>query len=140
MPYAVTTGFGSLADPSTAGPVGSRPGVRHSRVTHLGRRVFGYEQRPHLAAAVEVRAGELRRLFKVEPTEDAMTATKPEVVRITDDTPVATVLDVVEARTRRLMHELSTVPDQWPTRQAHAAVLAIVNDSIDEYNRLTLGR
>lgn len=57
-------------------------------------------------------------------------------IRVTDETPIETVLEVVEARTRRLMAELSRTPDAWPTRVARRELVAAIEDSIDEWNDL----
>lgn len=66
-----------------------------------------------------------------------MTAT---TIRITDDTPANTVLEIIEARTRRLMAERCAVPCWGDGRRDRADKLLDINDSLDEFNMLTLRR
>lgn len=61
-------------------------------------------------------------------------------VRVTEGSPDEIVCELVEARTRRLMAELAATPDAWPTRQARRELAALVEESLEEYNLLALGR
>ncbi len=54
-------------------------------------------------------------------------------VRITDDTPTATILDVVEARTRRLMAERAALPCWGDGRRDRTVLVAAIDDSLDEW-------
>jgi hypothetical protein len=57
-------------------------------------------------------------------------------IRVTDDTPIPLVRDVIEQRTRRLMAELARTPNSWPTRAEHKALRGEVDAALDEFNRL----
>lgn len=61
-------------------------------------------------------------------------------VRVTEGSPDEIVIELIEARTRRLMAELARTPDRWPNRQARAELAAKVEASLEEYNLLALGR
>lgn len=64
-----------------------------------------------------------------------MTATKPErsVVVVNDDTPAATVRELVEARTRRLMAERLSVPGWGDGRVERAVYVELIDESLDEW-------
>lgn len=69
-----------------------------------------------------------------------MTATKPEIVRVTDTTPPTLVRDLMEARIRRLMARRAGLADAWPHRAERAELMVEIGVGIDEFNRLVLGR
>lgn len=50
------------------------------------------------------------------------------------DTPL---VDLIEARTRRLMAERSRLPEWGDGRRARAAMVEEISKSLDEWNRLT---
>lgn len=57
-------------------------------------------------------------------------------VRISDGTPDQIVREVIEARTRRLMAERSRLPQWGDGRRERKTMLAVIDDSLDEWNLL----
>lgn len=57
-------------------------------------------------------------------------------IRVSDETPIPLVRDVLEARTRRLMAQLARTPDSWPTRAEHRVLRGQVDEALDEWNGL----
>ena len=56
---------------------------------------------------------------------------------VTEDTTRAELAAVLEARTRRLMAERSRLAVTWQTRADRARLLALIDDSLDEFNSTT---
>lgn len=65
-----------------------------------------------------------------------MVATKPETIRITDESTRAEIAEALEARTRRLMAERARLSLSWQTRADRRRLLALVNDALDEFNSI----
>lgn len=57
-------------------------------------------------------------------------------IRVTDETPTQTVREVIEARTRRLMAERCRLPEWGDGRRERVKMLAVIDDSLDEFNLL----